>query len=62
MKHIADHPKTRDGATRLARFAEIERRTGGAPTEETATLVRAPRRRESSEKLKRFVRIDRQGG
>ncbi|MXQ08367.1 hypothetical protein GQ651_10970 [Alphaproteobacteria bacterium GH1-50] len=61
MKHILDHPKTRDDATKLARFADLDRKTGDRPTAETETLVRAPRRRDASEKLKRFVGIARQG-
>ena len=61
MRHIVDHPKTRDGATKLARFAKIDRGRSDKPSAETTALTRAPRRREASEKLKRFAEIERQG-
>lgn len=57
-KHIIDGPRTRDG-DRVEHYAKIEREKSGKPSNQSEALRRGARTRRPGEKLRRYVKIDR---
>ena len=62
MKHIVDHPRTRNPSERLSRYRQFELAARETPSTEVEAMVRQPRARRDGEKLKRFVALDRRDG
>ena len=59
MKHIVDHPRTRDASEKLERYRKLDLETRETPSAEVEAMVRQPRSRRDGEKLKRFAGLDR---
>lgn len=57
-KHIIDGPRTRD-SDRVEHYAKIEREKSGKPSKQSEALQREARTRHPGEKLRRYVKIDR---
>ena len=60
-KHIIDGPRKRDDSERLQHFAKIDKDASGKRSQQSESLDREPRTRNTSETLRRYVDIDRQG-
>lgn len=58
-KHIVDRPRERSDDSRLERYTELDKKTGGGVREQADTIRKAPKGLDDGERLKRFVEIER---
>lgn len=63
-KHILDHGKQKGEGTRVEKYAEIDRKSGGEGSSEAAkSLYKRPREHhEDNRRTEEYLRIDRKDG
>lgn len=58
-RHIIDAPRSRDTQEKLGQYVRIDHDTAEAPGQQSKTLLRESRTRDTGAKLKRFAEIER---
>lgn len=59
-KPVIDHARPRTGQ-RLTRFTQAERANSGTPGPQAKKLRRAPKDLDNAKRIRRYMKIDRQG-